>query len=83
MAPPAHLSPRLRLLWRARDGDEGGERGPASIYCDLCRDEVKRAQAALRAQAYRQRKARYGGVVRLTHYPWPSRRFRRDTETVQ
>ncbi len=30
-----------------------GERGPASIYCDLCRDEVKREQAALRAQAYR------------------------------
>jgi late competence protein required for DNA uptake (superfamily II DNA/RNA helicase) len=22
-----------------------GERGPASIYCDLCRDEVKREQA--------------------------------------
>ncbi len=40
-----------------------GERGPASIYCDLCRDEVKREQAALRAQAYRQRKASYGGVL--------------------
>ncbi len=38
-----------------------GERGPASIYCDLCRDEVKRAQNALRAQAYRQRKASDGG----------------------
>jgi len=25
-----------------------GERGPASIYCDLCRDEVKREQTALR-----------------------------------
>jgi len=24
-------------------------------YCDLCRDEVKREQAVLRAQAYRQR----------------------------
>ncbi len=35
-----------------------GERGPASIYCD----EVKREQNALRAQAYRQRKASYGGV---------------------
>ncbi len=23
------------------------------IYCDLCRDEVKREQNALRAQAYR------------------------------
>ncbi len=33
-----------------------GGRGPASIYCDLCRDEVKREQAALRAQAYRQRR---------------------------
>jgi len=39
-----------------------GERGPASIYCDLCRDEVKREQAALRAQAYRQRKASDGGM---------------------
>jgi len=38
-----------------------GERGPASIYCDLCHDEVKREQNALRAQAYRQRKASYGG----------------------
>ncbi len=38
-----------------------GERGPASIYCDLCRDEVKREQSALRAQAYCQRKASYGG----------------------
>ncbi len=38
-----------------------GERGPASIYCDLCHDEVKREQAALRAEAYRQRKASYGG----------------------
>ncbi len=46
-----------------------GERGPASIYCDLCRDEVKREQNALRAQAYRQRKASYGGVVRSTHPP--------------
>ena len=40
-----------------------GERGPASIYCDLCRDEVKREQNALRAQAYRQRKASYGGCA--------------------
>jgi len=32
-----------------------GERGPASLYCDLCRAEVKREPAALRAQAYRQR----------------------------
>jgi len=48
-----------------------GERGPASIYCDLCRDEVKREQNALRAQAYRQRKASYGGGA-LTAPP-PSR----------
>jgi len=33
-----------------------GERGPVSIYCNLCRDEVKREQNALRAQAYRQRR---------------------------
>ena len=33
-----------------------GARGPASIYCDVCRDAVKREQSALRAQAYRQRK---------------------------
>ena len=39
-----------------------GERGPASIYCDLCRDEVKREQNALRAQASRQRKSSDGGV---------------------
>ena len=43
-----------------------GQRGPASIYCDLCRDEVKREQAALRAQAYRQRKASYGGCADRT-----------------
>ncbi len=43
-----------------------GERGPASIYCDLCRDEVKREQNALRAQAYRQRKASYGGCADRT-----------------
>ncbi len=47
-----------------------GERGPASIYCDLCRDEVKREQNALRAQAYRQRKASYGGCA---DRPPPSR----------
>ncbi len=33
-----------------------GECSPVSIYCDLCRDEVKREQNALRAQAYRQRR---------------------------
>jgi late competence protein required for DNA uptake (superfamily II DNA/RNA helicase) len=42
-----------------RDGDTG-ERGPASIYCDLCRDEVKREQAAQRAYAYRQRRRLLG-----------------------
>ncbi len=46
-----------------------GERGPASIYCDLCRDEVKREQNALRAQAYRQRKANYGGGSALNAPP--------------
>ena len=51
-----------------------GERGPASIYCDLCRDEVKREQAALRAQAYRQRKASYGGGA-LTALSRPGRGF--------
>ncbi len=43
-----------------------GERGPASIYCDLCRDEVKREQNALRAQTYRQRKSSYGGCADRT-----------------
>jgi late competence protein required for DNA uptake (superfamily II DNA/RNA helicase) len=33
---------------------------PASIYCDLCRDEVKREQAAQRAYAYRQRRRLLG-----------------------
>ncbi len=37
-----------------RDTVTRGERGQMSIYCDLCRDEVKREQAALRAQAHRQ-----------------------------
>ena len=40
-----------------------GERGPASIYCDLCRHEVKREQNALRAKAYRQRKSSDGGAL--------------------
>ncbi len=39
-----------------RETVTGGEREPVSIYCDLCRDEVKCEQAALRAQAYRQRR---------------------------
>jgi late competence protein required for DNA uptake (superfamily II DNA/RNA helicase) len=39
-----------------------GERGPASIYCDLCRDEVKREQNALRAQAYPSARRATGGV---------------------
>jgi len=56
-----------------------GERGPASIYCDLCRDEVKREQNALRAQAYRQRKASYGGGA-LNAPPQPGRGFRRGTK---
>ncbi len=43
-----------------------GERGPASIYYDLCRDEVKREQNALRARAYRQRKSSYGGYADRT-----------------
>jgi len=54
-----------------------GERGPASIYCDLCRDEVKREQNALRAQAYRQRKVSYGGCA--DRIPRPGRGFRRGT----
>ncbi len=33
-----------------------GERGPVSIYCDLCRAEAKREQAALHARAYCQRR---------------------------
>jgi len=43
-----------------------GERGPASIYCDLCRAEVKCAQNALRAQAYRQRRRTTGGYADRT-----------------
>jgi predicted nucleic acid-binding Zn ribbon protein len=38
-----------------------GSGGRRRSTCDLCRDEVKREQNALRAQAYRQRKASYGG----------------------
>jgi len=33
-----------------------GERGPVSIYCDLCREEVKREQARERMQAMRERR---------------------------
>lgn len=33
-----------------------GERGPVTIYCDLCREEVKREQARDRMQAMRQRR---------------------------
>jgi len=33
-----------------------GERGPVTIYCDLCREEVKREQARARVQAMRQRR---------------------------
>ncbi len=47
-----------------------GERGPVSIYCDLCRDEAKREQNALRTQAYRQRKASYGGCADRTTPGW-------------
>ncbi len=44
----ARCGERETVTWR--------ERGPVSIYCDLCHDEMKREQAALRAQAYRQRR---------------------------
>jgi hypothetical protein len=53
-----------------------GERGPASIYCDLCRDEVKREQAALRAQAYRQRR-RLSGYRGPIGTIWTHSRFSR------
>ncbi len=33
-----------------------GERGPVSAYCDLCREDRKRAQARLRMAALRERK---------------------------
>ncbi len=32
-----------------------GERGPVSAYCDLCREDRKRAQARLRMAALRDR----------------------------
>ncbi len=57
-----------------------GERGPASIYCDLCRDEVKREQVALRAQAYRQCKGSYGGGC-ADRTPRPGWGFRRGIQT--
>jgi len=56
------LSPPKCARCGERETVMKGERGPASIYCDLCRDEVKPEQNALRAQAYRQRKASYRGV---------------------
>ncbi len=51
-----------------------GERGPTSIYCDLCRDEVKREQAAVRAQAYRQRRRLAGQQGRIGTI-WTHSRF--------
>ena len=64
------MAVKAKRIKCARCGERGtvmrGERGPASIYCDLCRDEVKREQNALRAQAYRQRKASYGGCADRT-----------------
>lgn len=46
------------------EGGEGWARAVGDVYdaVILCRDEVKRAQAARRAQAYRQRTSSYGGV---------------------
>ena len=62
----AKMAVKAKRIKCARCGEREtvmrGERGPASIYCDLCRDEVKREQNALRAQAYRQRKVSYGGM---------------------
>ncbi len=40
----------------ARETVTRGERGPVTLYCDLCRDEVKREQARARMQAMRQRR---------------------------
>ena len=37
-----------------------GERGPVSGYCDLCREERKRAQARLRMAALRDRQRAAG-----------------------
>jgi len=59
-ASPSRRESQQKRIKCARCGEREtvtkGERGPASIYCDLCRAEVKREQNALRAQAYRQRK---------------------------
>jgi len=32
-----------------------GERGPVTVYCDLCREERKRAQARARMREFRDR----------------------------
>ncbi len=54
------MAVKQKHIMCARCGERGtvtrGERGPVSIYCDLCHDKVKREQAAQRAQAYRQRR---------------------------
>jgi len=37
-----------------RDTVTRGERGPVTIYCDLCRDEVRREQARERMRQMRE-----------------------------
>jgi len=39
-----------------RDTVTRGERGPVTIYCDLCRDEVRREQACERMRQMRERR---------------------------
>ncbi len=41
-----------------RDTVIRGERGPVTAYCDLCREERKRAQARERMRALRDRQRR-------------------------
>jgi hypothetical protein len=43
-----------------RDTVIRGERGPVTGYCDICREERKRAQARARMQALRDRQRRAG-----------------------
>jgi len=41
-----------------RDTVIRGERGPVTAYCDICREERKRAQACARMRALRDRQRR-------------------------
>jgi len=45
-----------------------GERGPASIYCDLCRDEVNARRARCAPRRTASVGAREGSLIRISRH---------------